>query len=381
VDKPFFVPDEVYEYLRPAEAINWQRRWEERLLAYEQEYPELAATYRQALAGELPAGWNEKMPAFDPAKKQATRAASGKVLETLIPRIPTLVGGSADLTPSNKTKVGEMKRVAPGDFGGRYFHFGIREHGMSGILTGMTLHGGIRAYGGTFLIFSDYLRPTMRLAAMMGLPVIYVFTHDSIGLGEDGPTHQPIEQLMALRAIPNLTIFRPADAYETTAGWLVALERKTGPTGLVLSRQNLPVLEPTSAENAMKGAYVLRDADHPQVILMGTGSEVHIAVEAHERLAKEGIATRVVSMPSWELFEAQPAAYRDSVLPPTITARVSIEAGATLGWPRYVGTAGESIGLDRFGASAPYEQIYEHLGLTAEEMVAAAKRAMERAAS
>jgi transketolase len=221
----------------------------------------------------------------------------------------------------------------------------------------------------------------MRLAAMMGLPVIYVFTHDSIGLGEDGPTHQPIEQLMALRAIPNLCLFRPADAYETTAGWLVALERKTGPTALVLSRQNLPVLEAESAEKAMKGAYVLRDAASPQVILIGTGSEVHIAVEAHELLAKEGIASRVVSMPSWELFEGQPAAYQDSVLPANIQARVSIEAGATLGWPRYVGTAGEIIGLDRFGASAPYEQIYEHLGLTAEKMVAAAKRAMERAAS
>jgi transketolase len=266
LDKPFYVPEEVYEYMRPAEAIHWQQRWEEMLPAYEREYPDLATTFRQALAGELPAGWNENMPTFDASKKQATRAASGKVLETLIPRIPTLVGGSADLTPSNKTKVGEMKRVAPGDFSGRYFHFGIREHGMSGILTGMTLHGGIRAYGGTFLIFSDYLRPTMRLAAMMGVPVIYVFTHDSIGLGEDGPTHQPIEHLMALRAIPNLTIFRPADPYETAAGWLVALERKTGPTALVLSRQNLPVLEPASAEQAMKGAYVLRDADNPQVI-------------------------------------------------------------------------------------------------------------------
>jgi transketolase len=380
VDKPFFVPEGVYEYMRPADAADWQRRWEERLLAYAQEYPELAATYRRALAGELPAGWNENMPTFDASKKQATRAASGKVLETLVSRIPTLMGGSADLTPSNKTKVGEMERVAPGDFSGRYFHFGIREHGMSGILTGMTLHGGIRGYGGTFLIFSDYLRPTMRLAAMIGVPVIYVFTHDSIGLGEDGPTHQPIEHLMSLRAIPNLTIFRPADAYETTAAWLVALERKTGPTALVLSRQNLPVLEAESAEKAMKGAYVLRDAENPPVILIGTGSEVHIAVEAHDLLAKVGIASRVVSMPSWELFEAQPAAYRDSVLPPTITARVSIEAGATLGWPRYVGTSGESIGLDRFGASAPYEQIYEHLGLTAEKMVETAKRTIERTA-
>jgi transketolase len=380
VDEKFFVPDGVYEYMRPAEAAHWQQRWEERLRAYEQEYPELAATFRAALAGELPAGWNENMPAFDPAKPQATRAASGKVLETLIPRIPTLVGGSADLTPSNKTKVGGMERIGPDHFGGRYFHFGIREHGMSGIMTGMTLHGGLRTYGGTFLIFSDYLRPTMRLAAMIGAPVIYVFTHDSIGLGEDGPTHQPIEQLMSLRAVPNLTIFRPADAYETTAGWLVALERKTGPTALVLSRQNLPILEPDTVEKAMKGAYVLRDANNPQVILIGTGSEVHIAVEAHDLLAKEGIAARVVSMPSWELFEDQPAAYRDTVLPPTVTARVAIEAGATLGWPRYVGTVGEAIGLDRFGASAPYEQIYEHLGLTAEKMVEAAKRVIERAA-
>lgn len=381
VDEQFYVPGEVYEYMRPDEASRWQQEWEELLAAYGKEYPELAASYRQALAGELPAGWNEHMPTFDPAKKLATRAASGKVLEALIPRIPTLIGGSADLTPSNKTKVSGMEGVKPDDFAGRYIHFGIREHGMSSILTGLTLHGGLRAYGGTFLIFSDYLRPTMRLAAMIGAPVIYVFTHDSIGLGEDGPTHQPIEHLMSLRAIPNLYIYRPADVYETVVGWQVALERKNGPTALVLSRQNLPVLDAArypSVEQANRGAYVLHESDNPQVILMGTGSEVHIAMEAQQLLAMEGIAANVVSMPCWELFEAQPADYRESVFPPAVRARVAIEAGATLGWHKFVGTAGEIIGLDRFGASAPYEQIYEGLGLTAENVAAAAKRSLER---
>jgi transketolase len=258
------------------------------------------------------------------------------------------------------------------DFSGRYIHFGIREHGMGGIMNGMVLHGGLRPYGGTFLVFSDYMKPAIRLAALMEQPVIYVFTHDSIGLGEDGPTHQPIEHLIGLRAIPNLVVFRPAEAGETAVGWQLALQRKDGPTALVLTRQNLPTL--TGTEEAARGGYILRDAENPAAILMGTGSEVHIALEAHSILAGEGIATRVVSLPSWEIFDQQSDSYRESVLPAAVQTRVSIEAAATLGWDRYLGSSGIAIGLDRFGESAPFEEIYQNLGLTAEAMVEAVKR-------
>jgi transketolase len=298
-------------------------------------------------------------------------------LDQLAANIPELIGGSGDLTGSNKTLPKRVAAINRGDFSGRYIHFGVREHGMSGILNGLALHGGLRPYGGTFLVFSDYLRPTIRLAAMMALPVIYVFSHDSIGLGEDGPTHQPIEHLMSLRVIPNLTVFRPADAAETAAGWRAALENRAGPTALVLTRQGLPTLDRgryAPAEGAARGGYVLSDADAPRVILIGTGSEVHLALEAQQLLAARGVAARVVSMPSWELFDAQPADYRDQVLPPAVTARVSIEAGARLGWEHYLGLDGIAIGLDHFGASAPYEELYRHLGLTAEAVAAAAER-------
>jgi transketolase len=297
------------------------------------------------------------------------------VLNAIAPHVPYLLGGSGDLTGSNKTDLKGEKDLSPEDFSGRYIRFGVREHGMGGILNGMALHGGVRPYGGTFLIFSDYMRPTIRLAAMMKLPVIYVFTHDSIGLGEDGPTHQPIEQLMSLRAIPNLTLIRPADAAETAQAWRLALENKSGPTALVLTRQDLPTLDRTQfapATGVARGAYVLSDVPDPAVILMGTGSEVPIALDAQALLAERGIAARVVSMPSWQLFAAQTAAYRESVLPAHKTARVSIEAGVRFGWERYIGLAGKAVGLDRYGASAPFETLYEKLGITAAAMVEAA---------
>jgi transketolase len=375
VDEKFFVPQQAQDYLRPQQAETWQEEWQACLDSYREAHPELAQQLEAAWLDELPEGWDQDLPEFETGKKLATRAASGKVLGALIPRIPWLLGGSADLTGSNKTKVSGMEHLSAESFEGRYIHYGIREHGMGAAMNGMALHGGVRPYGGTFLIFSDYMRPTIRLAAMMRIPVIYVFTHDSIGLGEDGPTHQPIEQLAGLRAIPNLTIFRPADARETAVGWQVALQRRDSPTALVLTRQGLPTLDREqygAVQGAARGAYVLSDVDDPQVILIGSGSEVHQALEAQALLAEKGVAARVVSMPSWELFEEQPKEYRDSVLPPQVTARVAVEAAATLGWDRHVGQRGIVIGLDRFGASAPYQEIYEHLGITGEAVAAAA---------
>jgi transketolase len=310
------------------------------------------------------------MPDF--AGPMATRAASGKALNAFAARIPEMLGGSADLTGSNKTAIEGESDLTRHDFSGRYIRYGVREHGMGAMLSGMALHGGVIPYGGTFLIFSDYMRPTIRLAAMMGAAPIYVFTHDSIGLGEDGPTHQPIEQLASLRAIPNLVVLRPADAEETAVAWKIALERRDGPTALVLTRQKLPVLAREMVTGVESGAYVLSDAADPEAILIATGSEVHIILEAQELLAEEGIAARVVSMPSWELFEAMPQTYRDQVLPPAIKARVAIEAANPLGWERYVGENGVAIGLNRFGASAPYQRIYEELGLTPQAVAKAA---------
>ena len=378
LEPKFYVPDEALEYMRRAGATGAQSQveWKAGFAEYERAYPELAAEFRQGLAGELPEGWDDGLnELFEPGKSIATRAASGAVLDFIAPRIPYLVGGSADLTGSNKTRPKGAEHISRDDFSGRYIHFGIREHGMSSILNGMALHGGLRPYGGTFLVFSDYLRPTIRLASMMGLPVIYVFTHDSIGLGEDGPTHQPIEQWMSLRMIPRLVTFRPADAAETAVGWQFALKNTAGPTAMALTRQGLPILDRTKyapAQNALRGAYVLSDADDPQVILIGTGSEVEIALEAQALLAQQGVNARVVSMPSWELFDAQPAEYRESVLPSGVTARVSIEAGVKIGWERYVGPNGLIIGLDHYGASAPYQELYKNFGLTAEAVAEAA---------
>ncbi len=372
----FYVPDEALVHFREAleRGAEAQARWSEMFAGYERAYPELAAEWKRRLAGELPAGWEAQVPAFEAEDGPlATRAASGKVMAALAPTLPELIGGSADLHPSTKTYLSAYPAVEKGRFEGRNLHFGIREHGMGAILNGMALHGGIRPYGSTFFVFSDYMRPTIRLAALMGLPVIYVFTHDSIMVGEDGPTHQPVEHLPSLRAMPGLVLLRPADANETAAAWRVALEHHDGPVALILSRQKLPILEGVDPEGVARGAYVLADAESPRVLLLATGSEVEVALAARELLAEEGIAARVVSMPSWELFEVQPRAYRDSVLPPQITARVAVEAATSLGWDRYIGPQGAVIGMTRFGASAPYQVLAHEFGFTAENVAAQAK--------
>ncbi len=364
----FYVPDEVPAFLA-GNGIA-QVAWEELWGRYQKAHPELAATFQQAINGDLPTNWGEIMPTFEVGKALATRASSGMVLNAIAPHVPYLLGGSADLTGSNNTALKGETPLSRDDFSGRYIHYGIREHGMGGMMNGMALHGGVRPYGGTFLVFSDYMRGSVRLAALMGLPVIYVFTHDSIGLGEDGPTHQPIEQLMSLRAIPGLTVIRPCDAVEAAEAWQIALENKSGPTALILTRQPVPTLNHVQSQitgSVAQGAYVIkRPTRQPQVLLLATGSEVAIALGAEKLLAEQRVSAQVVSMPSWELFAAQPDVYRNTVLPPHIKARVSIEAGVTLGWERHIGDNGKAIGLNRFGASAPYKTIYEKLGLTAE---------------
>ncbi|MGA9392153.1 MAG: transketolase [Candidatus Sulfotelmatobacter sp.] len=383
VDKPFYVPDEAREFMQEpaATGATQQEEWEKVCAAYGKAYPELAADFDCALSGELPEGWDSNLPAFSAAKPLATRAASGAVLDAIAPHFPALLGGSADLTPSNNTLPKGEHDVTPENFAGRYLHFGVREHGMGGILNGLALHGGVRPYAGTFLIFSDYMRPSIRLAALMGLPVIFVFTHDSIGLGEDGPTHQPIEQVASLRLIPHLAVFRPADAAETVEAWRAALNRRHAPSALVLTRQALPVIDRTShaaAQGVSRGAYILRDADNPEVILIGTGSEVHLALAAQEILAAQNVKARVVSMACSQLFDEQPDEYREAVLPSALRARVAVEAGTTLAWGRYIGLDGAVVGLDRFGASAPYQVLYQKLGITAEAVAEAARRVLAR---
>ncbi len=377
----FAVPDRVREQYSAVTAAGraLRVRWDETFARYEQEHADLARQWKGAMAGSLPEGWAETLPVFAPGESLATRAASGKTLNALAPLLPTLIGGSADLAPSNNTYLSGLGDFEPGSPGGRNLHFGVREHAMGGVLNGLAAHGGMFAYGGTFLIFSDYMRPAIRLAALSHFPVIYVFTHDSIGLGEDGPTHQPIEHLASLRAIPGLVVIRPSDANETVTAWRAALERRDGPTALVLTRQNLTVFdggELATADGLLRGGYVLKDAANgrPDVILLATGSEVEIALAAAGTLAGAGVAARVVALPSWELFERQEASYRDGVLPPGVTARVSMEAASTFGWDRYVGSAGASIGIDHFGASAPAKVLYREFGITAENMVATALR-------
>ena len=370
----FYVPDGVRPFM--SKDGTAQAEWEGLWGHYQEEYPELSETLEKMLRRQdLPDDWEAVLPKFEVGKSLATRASSGTVLNALAAQIPSMLGGSGDLTGSNKTDLKGEGDITTTDFSGRYIRFGVREHGMGGIMNGMALHGGIRPYGGTFLVFSDYMRPAIRLAALMEQPVIYVFTHDSIGLGEDGPTHQPVEHLMSLRTIPNLTLIRPADASETAMAWRAALENAHGPTALVLTRQGLPTLDRqqyNSADGVLKGAYILSDVDETQVILMGTGSEVQLALEAQKLLAGEGVQARVVSMPSWELFAAQTAEYQHTVFPPHIKARVSIEAGTTFGWERYIGDQGKAIGFNHFGASAPYETIYKEFGITAEAMAEAA---------
>ncbi len=379
LDQPFFIPPEVkahFEQVAQAGATE-QKSWEARLEAYRQAYPDAAAEWERFVRGELPSDWQETLPDFSSKSPLATRAASGKVLEGLVSAIPTLIGGSADLSGSNNTKTTVSLPIRRGDYSGNYLHYGIREHGMGAIMNGLALHG-LRPYGGTFLVFADYMRPSIRQAAMMGLPVIYVFSHDSIGLGEDGPTHQPVEHLTTLRAFPNLVTLRPADGNETAKAWQIALKRTEGPTALVLTRQKVPQIAPADNQTE-RGAYVLSDPDwmSPEVVLIATGSEVHLALEAKARLADQGVAARVVSMPSWELFDAQPAEYRHSVLPPELP-KLAIEAGSTLAWARYVSEDGAALGIDHFGASAPYQTIYREYGFTAENIAARALDLLQR---
>ncbi len=375
----FAVPERVREWYAAAAARGAAARagWQERFTGYELEYPDLARQWKAALAGQLPDGWKSKLPTFAAGESVATRSASGKVLNALAAQIPTLMGGSADLAPSNNSNLAGLGDFQARSPGGRNLHFGVREHAMGGVLNGLALHGGVFPFGATFFVFSDYMRPAIRLAALSHLPVTYVFTHDSIALGEDGPTHQPIEHLASLRAMPGLVVIRPSDANETAMAWRAALERRGGPTALVLSRQNLPVLDRKvlgHAEGLLKGAYILKDppCGVPRVILIGTGSEVHIALEAAQKLAAHGVGARVVAMPSWELFQAQSAAYREKVLPAKIKARVTLEAGSTFGWERFAGDEGIVVGIDRFGASAPAGVLYEKLGLTVGKVVKSA---------
>jgi transketolase len=354
--------------------------WQKRLAAWTGKHPELAERWRQALTGALPPGWDADLPAFSDAKPIATRVAFGQALNAVAGKLPALIGGSADLAPSTNTIIASSHDFQKGQYDGRNLRFGVREHAMAAILSGMALHKGLRPYGGTFLVFADYMRPAIRLATLMKLPVIYIFTHDSIALGEDGPTHQPVEHLACLRAIPGLTVIRPADATETAAAWKVALEMSNGPVALVLSRQNLPVLDrkklPAAGELG-RGAYVLSDAEGPpRVILIATGAEVHLALEAQPLLSAKGIAARVVSMPSWELFDRMPRDYRNSVLPPEVTARVVVEAGIPMGWERYMGVAGTGVFMTRFGASAPGGTVLKMFGFTAEHVVEAALQAI-----
>lgn len=371
----FLVPDDVLAHFREALARGEkaEKEWRMRFVPYAAAFPALALEWERRMWGDLPGGWEEGIPTFLPeAGAVATRSASKTVLNAIAAKVPELAGGSADLAPSTETIMKDAGEFLPDAApGGRNVHFGVREHGMGAILNGMARHGGVIPYGATFFIFTDYMRPSIRLAALMGCRVVYVLTHDSVGLGEDGPTHQPVEHLASLRAMPNLHVVRPADANETAAAWRAALERTQGPTAIVLTRQKIPVLPPEGVlrdDGVGRGAYVLSEAEggRPDVLLLASGSEVHVALAAKTLLSAEGVAARVVSMPCWERFEEQEAGYRESVLPPSVPARVSVEAGSTFGWERYVGDRGASVGIDRFGASAPAERIFRELGITPE---------------
>ena len=380
-EKTFVVPDEVSAHMGKAvdRGKRAERKWGKMLKKYAQEYPELAEQFHNAVEGKLGVNIDELLPAFEAGDSMATRKASGKVLDALMPKLAMVLGGSADLTPSNLTKFAGAKDFQKDARDGRYIRFGVREHAMGAIMNGISAGGLTRAYGGTFLVFSDYMRPAIRMAAMSKYPTIFVFTHDSIGVGEDGPTHQPVEQLASLRAIPNLIVIRPADANETAAAWKFTLEYIDGPVALLLTRQGLPVLDQSkygSAANLIKGAYVLVKVDKPDVLFLASGSEINVALCAAEGLKAEGISAQVVSMPCWELFEKQSQEYKDSVLPPNVKARVGIEAGVELGWGKYLGDNGIFIGMSSFGASAPGKVCFEKFGITIEKVVEAAKKSM-----
>jgi transketolase len=401
LEPAFFIPDDVSNHFRKAleEGAAREAEWETAFSAFAKSYPDEAGEFMRRLSSELPDGWDAALPTFqaDP-KGIATRKASEAVMQALAPTVPELMGGSADLNPStlswlkgfgdfqSPTKSPEELQGAVGGewgYGGRNVHFGVREHAMGAITTGMALHGGFIPYTATFLIFSDYMRPPMRLAAMAKTRVVYIFTHDSIGLGEDGPTHQPIEQVMNLRTVPNLTVIRPADAQETVEAWRMALLKTDGPTALVFTRQALPVLDRAQyapAASLQRGGYILWESttSAPEVILIGTGSETHIALEAGKQLAAEGVGVRVVALSSWKIFDQQPAQYRETVLPPEVTARVAVEAGITIGWEHYVGLKGAIVGMNSFGASAPAQVLYEKFGITVENVVKTAKGLIKR---
>jgi transketolase len=385
---PFFhIPEEALEHFR--EAVNRgctaQKEWESRFQTFAHEFPELAAEFQRVTDRLLPEDWGAGLPSFTSADgPMATRVASGKVIELLGGRLPEMMGGSADLGPSTHTKIDGAGNFEPEDWAGRNMHFGIRENAMGAILNGMALHSGLIPYGGTFFVFSDYMRPPMRLAAMNALPVIYIFTHDSIGMGEDGPTHQPVEQLIGLRSIPGMIVLRPADANETVAAWRVAIGRKQGPVALVLTRQSLPVLDlnyyPAIPAGVSQGGYILADfpaMQPPEIILIATGSEVHLAIEARDLLLNDGVNARVVSMPSTNLFAAQPDAYREKILPTGVPLLV-IEAGSPLGWQSFVGPRIAVIGIDTFGSSAPGPVVMEHYGFTVENVCRQAHHVLEQ---
>jgi transketolase len=409
-DKQFYIPDEALKHFREAvdRGARQEAEWNALVEKYEQQHPELGRVWRSMMKGELPEGWETHLPNFKDAKPMATRVASGEVINALAPHLPMLIGGSADLGVSNNTDIKSGGDFEAGSYDGRILHFGVREHAMGSTLTGISLNGGLIPFGGTFMTFSDYMRPAIRLAALSEVQVIYVFTHDSIGLGEDGPTHQPVEHLAALRAIPNLFVVRPADPAEVSEAWRIAILRRHAPTALALTRQKLGLIDRTrygSAEGLRRGGYILVEAKRPvrtgsgpgspdgqpgwgggsdrvaeaearpsetptpQLILIATGSEVSLALEAREKLQAEGIATRVVSLPCWELFEAQPEDYRYEILPPAVTARLGIEAGVRQGWDRYVGPQGDVICLDRFGGSAPGDVVLRERGFNVENVV------------
>jgi len=384
-DKSFYVPEEALAHFREAtqRGANLESEWNQLIEKYEREDEALGREWREVMSGELPEGWEDHLPTFENAKPMATRAASGEVINALAPHMPMLIGGSADLGPSNNTDIKEGGSFEAGTYEGRILHFGVREHAMGATMTGISLNGGLIPYGGTFLTFSDYMKPAIRLAALSEVQVIYVFTHDSIGLGEDGPTHQPIEQLAGLRAIPHLFVIRPADAHEVREAWRIAILRRKHPTALALTRQKVPLIDRkvyASAEGARRGGYILAEAENqsgeraaPALILIATGSEVSLVLEARTALQKDGVPVRVVSMPCIELFEEQPEEYRKEVLPPDVRARLAVEAGARQPWDRYVGLEGDVLGLDRFGGSAPGDVAMRELGFTAENIVKRAR--------
>ena len=407
LDPPLFVPVDVLDFFRQAafEKAKKHGEWKERMHRYAEAWPDEAAEFDRVMKGDLPPDWMDFLPFYGPETKDvATRKTSETFLQAAAGKIPELVGGSADLNPSTFSWLkgkGDFQKPKPGvqddqrclpegacgggwGYGGRNIHFGVREHAMAAIAGGMAIHGGIIPFVATFFTFADYMRPSIRLAALMGLRVIYIFTHDSIGVGEDGPTHQPVEHLMSLRVMPNLTVIRPADANETIEAWRIAIENTRGPTALILTRQNLPVADRLlvgGAGGVRSGGYIFWESSegNPDAVLIGTGSELTIAEAAGKTLAAEGIRVRVVSLPSWELFDSQPKGYRDRIIPPTVRARVAVEAGVRLGWEHYVGSKGAVIGIDRFGASAPYQVLYEKFGITAEKVAAEARRLLAAA--